>query len=136
MSRSLNMKDINIVEEYFSNGFNKSKAFEKYNPKSNYKTIGAFYNSASAFFRRENIKELITERREFIIGEREELIDELLIKLKENVFCRETDEFYTHSNRQKDIELLMKISGINQAPKFKDEVKATEEVITINLLDD
>ena len=31
MSRSLTMKDINIVEEYFANGFNKSKAFEKYN---------------------------------------------------------------------------------------------------------
>lgn len=133
--RDLNKKDMDIIEEYFANGYNKSKAFEKYNPKSNYKSIGAFYNSASAFFRRENVKALIRERRELALGEREELIDELLIKLKENVFLKEVDEFYTYSNKQKDIELLMKVSGINRTPKYKEESADDTQTIEVCLID-
>lgn len=130
----LDDKHLKIIEEYFLNGFNKSKAFEKYNPREKYKNNHSFHQSVHTFFKREDVKAHIKEVMEGSIGSRAELIDELLYQLKENVFCRPTDASYSYADKQKDIQLLIKIAGIDKAPKFKDEIETTED-INIVLID-
>ena len=127
--------DYLIIEEYFLNGFNKPKAFKKY--KNNYKTQNSFNNANCLFWQKQEVKDEIKRRLDMTLGEREELIDELLFSLKDRVFNKEVDEFYSYSNKQKDIDLLIKISGIDKAPKFEPKAQQIEPVIIeLGMLED
>ena len=131
----LKEKDIAIIEEYFTNGFNKAAAFGKFNDKSKYKTAHCFSQSVYRFFNKDDVKQYINELMNNTIGAREELINELLYTLKENVFIKPINEFYSYSDKQKDIQLLLKISGIDKAPKFKEEI-TDNTTIEVCIIDD
>lgn len=117
-----------IIEEYFLNGFNKLRAFEKF--RNNYKTRNSLINANCLFWQREEIKQEVNKRLDLIIGEREELINQLLYSLKERVFLKEIDDNYSFSNKQKDIELLIKVSGIDKTPKYQPQ----QENMTVDVV--
>ena len=137
MAKKLTNKDILVIEEYFLNGFNKSAAFAKYNPVEKYKNQQTFNQAVYQFFNRTTVKEYIDNTIESTIGDRTELINELLYSLKNNIFRKPIDEFYSYSNKQKDIELLIKISGIDKAPKFEPKAQQIEPIIIeVGMLED
>lgn len=132
----LTPQDMEIIEEYFLNGFNKAQAYKKFRP--NHVSKNSLYSCSSGFWNRPEVKEYVNTRQNEIIGTREEVINELLVNLKEQVFEAEVGSEYTYQNRQKDIELMMKISGIDKAPKYKEDIKHRIEFesIVINIVDD
>lgn len=131
----LTVKDRMIIDEYLHNGFNKSKAYAKFHSESDYSSPKSLYNTALKFFKRQKVKEYLNDLMDSTIGDRETLINELLYKLKDDYFNRPTDSTYTQSDRNNDLKMLVKISGIDKAPKFKDEVTPTDREIVVTIVD-
>lgn len=125
----LREQDLMIISEYFLNGFNKTRAFEKY--RNNYKTKSSLANASCLFWQREEVKAEVKRLFDFSFGEREEMINELLYQLKERVLEKAIDENYSYSHKQKDIDLLIKISGIDKKPKYDKELN---ENITFDVI--
>lgn len=130
----LTQQDIEIIEEYFLNGFNKVRAYQKF--RNNHSSGSSLRTASSQFWKRKAVVEYIEQRTNERIGNRTELINELLVDMKRRVFEEPVGEGYSYTNRQKDIELLMRISGIDKAPKFKEDIKSfgLVEDIVINII--
>lgn len=134
---NLTQQDIEIIETYFTNGFNKTQAYAAHrtHKTSTYNSITA---ASSRFWKRAAVKEYIDNKLNETIGERNELINELLTDLKKRIFEQEIGVNYTYTNRQKDIEILLKISGIDKAPKYINDIKNPFEIgvgaIEINIV--
>lgn len=112
-----------IVGEYLMNGFKRKQAYQKF--RDYHKNEHSLAMSAQQFFTRPIIKQAIKQRQDYVLGNRDEMLNELLHDLRYNIFYREVEGEYTYKDRQKDIELLIKITGIDRAPKFKDDIKST-----------
>lgn len=121
MAKHLTEKERLIIDEYLHNGFNKTKAYSKYHNRDNYTSTKSLCNTALGFFKRPIVKEYINELMNSTIGDRETLINELLYKLKNDYFNRPIDSNYTQSDKNNDLKMLVKISGIDKAPKFKED---------------
>lgn len=131
----LTAKDRMIIDEYLHNGFNKTKAYAKFHSESDYSSQKSLSNTALKFFKRPKVKEYLNDLIDSTIGDRETLINELLYKLKDDYFNRPTDSTYTQSDRNNDLKMLVRISGIDKAPKFKDEVIPTDNQIIVQIVD-
>lgn len=134
--KELSAKDRMIVDEYLHNGFNKTKAYQKFHSDKKYASQQSLTNTALMFFKRPKVKEYLNELMDSTIGDRETLINELLYKLKDDYFNRPTDSNYTQSDKNNDLKMLVKISGIDKAPKFKDEAIPTDKEIIISIVDE
>lgn len=127
----LTQQDIEIIEEYFLNGFNKVRAYQKF--RNNHSTGSSLRTASSQFWKRKAVVEYIEQRTNERIGNRTELINELLVDMKRRVFEQPIGEGYSYTNRQKDIELLLRISGIDKAPKFKEDIKSEPTQIIVEI---
>lgn len=127
--------DYKIIEEYFINGFNKRQAYLKYYNK--HKTKNSEYASTSSFWAREEVKEFIKQRQEEALGDREQLINEILTQLKSAYFEKplNAEEGYLYREKQRDLELFIKVSGFDKKPKYA-EAEAQDTTITVNLIED
>jgi phage terminase small subunit len=129
--KELTVRERMIVDEYLHNGFNKTKAYKKYHSDFEYKNANSLTSTANKFFNRPKVKEYLNSLMDSAIGDRETLINELLYKLKDDYFNRPSDSSYTQTDRNNDLKMLVKISGIDKAPKFKDEAIPNEKEIHI-----
>lgn len=108
---SLNKKDLLVIEEYFQNGFNQTKAYSKIFKTKNY---NASKTNASVFFNREDVKSYIEERMSGLLGDYQQVTDKLLIYLQQSIFEREIDGAYTYNHKLKEMELLLKVMTMHK----------------------
>lgn len=131
-SEQLTDEENEIIREYFANGFKKGAA---YGAVRKYKTKNSRNTQATKFFQRKKIRKEVEMIQDLILGSRMEMINKLAHDLTSNIFEREVVGDYTYKDRQRDMELLIKITGIDKAPKFKDDITplARVEDIVINI---
>ena len=126
--KKLTKKDILIVEEFLSNGFNKSKSFATQYPNHTKKSIGT---ESSRFFKQPHIKEYVEQRLEEQLESKKMITNKLLSSLDYDCFERELDEEFTWKEKQNSQKLLM---GLLKQMDFDEKPK--EEVIHIHLVED
>ena len=126
--KKLTKKDILIVEEYLSNGFNKSKSYQTQYPNHTKKSIGT---ESSRFFKQPHIREYVEQRLEEEIESKKTLTNKLLSSLDFDCFDREVDEEFTWKEKQNSQKML-----IGLLKQLETDEKPKEEVIFISLCEE
>lgn len=132
METKLTPKEILICEEYFINGFNKTKAYQKGYPNYKGKSI---YVESCKYFSKPHIKEYIENRLREIIQSSETITNKLITQLEYDCFERECDEVFTYNHKQKSMEMLIKL--IKQQTEYSFKVSSNEDItIDVCFIDD
>lgn len=116
-----------FVEEYLANGFSATKAYRATHPDASPEVAR---KNAAAF--KKKVQNLIDERMVEILGEKEEIANQVLLQLKDMAFSDKRDEIYNASIKLKAMDLMQK-----QLALQTQKVDATNSnTITINIVDE